>query len=69
MVSRVTDSQEGGAVNVCAGVPLLLLLFSNIAGSEERLRQTRETATKRKHKEEASGACCSTFVRTAAFAK
>jgi hypothetical protein len=69
MVSRATASQEGSAENVCAGVPLLLLLFSNIAGSEERLRQTRETASKRKPKEEASGACRSTFVRIAAFAK
>jgi hypothetical protein len=67
MVSTVINLPLPAAKVVVAGIALRLL--SNVAGSEERLRQTRETASKRKHKEEASGACCSTFVRIAEFVK
>ena len=65
---QVINLPEGSAATVFLGLAFISL-SSNIAISEERLRQMREMARKRKHKEGASGARCSTFVRIAAFAK
>jgi hypothetical protein len=67
MVSRVINLPLQAAKAVDAGITLRLL--SNIASSEERLQKTRAVANKRRLREEASGASCSTFVRIPAFAK
>jgi len=67
-LSRVIDVAEGSAAKVFVGLAFISL-SSNVEGRKERLRQKREAARKRKHKEEASGMCCSAFVSIAAFAK